>query len=351
MHDTAHTHARLFFENYWQPEFATVAELGSYDVNGRLRDHAPPGVRYVGMDMAPGPGVDVVVAPGAPLPLADASVDVAVTSSCFEHDIAFWDSFLELIRILRPGGLLYLNAPSNYAVHRYPLDCWRFYPDAGLALCQWAGQRGVAVELAESFIGQQGGEGWCDFVAVFRKAGPGALRRRGRIAGHAPGSNILDGGAGGEPVREAERGQTDEMLAIDGLRATLAERDAALARQAVDLGRQEAALAAREAELAALRAEGTARAAAHDDLAGRLAAREGDLAACAGRLAESEAAGTALADRLAGAEAALGAMRAEAAAGAAALAQAEGHLRRVLGSRSWQLTAPLRAVLTLLHRH
>jgi len=41
----------------------------------------------------------------------------------FEHDVMFWESFLELVRVLRPGGLLYLNAPSNTAFHRYPLDC------------------------------------------------------------------------------------------------------------------------------------------------------------------------------------------------------------------------------------
>ncbi|MFZ4408657.1 MAG: methyltransferase domain-containing protein [Paracraurococcus sp.] len=343
MHDTAHEHARLFFACYWQPEFTSVAELGSYDVNGSLRDHAPAGVRYIGMDMEPGPGVDLVVAPGAPLPLADASVDVAVTSSCFEHDIAFWDSFLELVRILRPGGLLYLNAPSNYAVHRYPLDCWRFYPDAGLALCAWAGRRGVAVELAESLVGAQGGEGWCDFVAVFRKAGPGGLTRRGRIADGVVAANILDGGAGGAPVREAERGETDEMLAIAALRAGLAERDAALARQAAELGARDAALADRDAALDALRAALAAEAAARDGMAARLAATARDLAAAADRLAAREADTAALAARLAARETA-------AAGVAAALASAEGHLARILASRSWRLTAPLRAVRARLPR-
>lgn len=368
MHDTAHEHARLFFELYWQPDFAVVAELGSYDVNGRLRDHAPAGTRYIGFDMAPGPGVDVVVAPGAALPLADASVDVAVTSSCFEHDVAFWDSFLELVRILRPGGLLYLNAPSNYAVHRFPLDCWRFYPDAGLALCQWAARRGVAVELAESFIGQQGGEGWCDFVAVFRKAGPGGLSRRGRIAERAPAVNILDGGAGCPPVRQAERAETDEMLAITSLRAGLTQRDQAveaaaarLAAQEAALGSQAAALLARDAEIAAAVADGAARAEENADLVARLAARDQALAACQDRLARRDGEVARLGARLAEAEAALAALqakaaagaaalRAEAAASAAALATAEGHLRTVLGSRSWRFTAPLRAMLHRLQR-
>ncbi|WP_431272694.1 hypothetical protein [Dankookia sp. P2] len=270
-------------------------------------------------------------------------MDVAVTSSCFEHDIAFWESFLELVRILRPGGLLYLNAPSNYAVHRYPLDCWRFYPDAGLALCRWAATRGVAVDLAESFIGQQGAEGWCDFVAVFRKAGPGVLRRRGRIAGRAPAANILDGGAGGAPVREAERGQTDEMLAIAALQARLAEHEASLAERQAVIDAQAAALATGRDALAALRAEAS-------DQAARLAAQEHALAVCAASLAASEASAGALGTRLAEAEASLRALHAEAAAMAAALATAEGHLGRVLGSRSWRLTAPLRAMLVRLQR-
>ena len=64
MHLTAYEHGRLFFELYWRPEFTEVVELGSQNVNGSLRDHCPAGARYVGMDMAPGNGVDLVVTPG-----------------------------------------------------------------------------------------------------------------------------------------------------------------------------------------------------------------------------------------------------------------------------------------------
>jgi hypothetical protein len=46
--------------------------------------------------------------------------------------VCFWDTLLELVRILRPGGLLDVNAPSNSEFHRDPVDCWGFYPDAGL---------------------------------------------------------------------------------------------------------------------------------------------------------------------------------------------------------------------------
>jgi SAM-dependent methyltransferase len=68
------------------------------------------------------------------LPFADGSVDVVLSSSCFEHSEFFWLLFLEILRVLRPEGLFYLNAPSNGPFHRYPVDCWRFYPDSGNAL-------------------------------------------------------------------------------------------------------------------------------------------------------------------------------------------------------------------------
>ena len=138
MHETAYEHGRLFFELYWQPGFEVVIDLGSQDVNGSLRDHCPPGARYVGLDLEPGPGVDMVVEPGATLPFADASVDVVVSTSAFEHDVFFWETFLELTRVIRPGGFVYIDAPSNNDFHRHPLDCWRFYPDAGIALAKWA---------------------------------------------------------------------------------------------------------------------------------------------------------------------------------------------------------------------
>jgi len=66
MHDTAYRHGRLFFELYWSDAFSVVAELGSQDVNGSLRDHSPPGAQYIGMDMAPARGVDIVVCQFAP---------------------------------------------------------------------------------------------------------------------------------------------------------------------------------------------------------------------------------------------------------------------------------------------
>jgi hypothetical protein len=73
------------------------------------------------------------------------------------------------MRVLKPTGLLYINAPSNGAYHRYPVDCWRFYPDSGVALQNWGRRSGYECALLESFIGVRKRDKWHDFVAVFLK--------------------------------------------------------------------------------------------------------------------------------------------------------------------------------------
>src|SRR5690606_27958746 len=129
----------------------------------------PEGNNYIGVDFVKGKGVDVIIDDPYKLPMDDNSVDICVSSSCFEHADFFWLSFLEVMRILKPDGLFYLNAPSNGMYHRYPVDCWRFYPDSGFALNKWARRNGYDSLLLESFIGNQGKDMWNDFVAIFVK--------------------------------------------------------------------------------------------------------------------------------------------------------------------------------------
>lgn len=169
MHLTALKNGENFFRTYVQEGPSSIIEIGSQNVNGSLRSVAPAGVNYVGFDFVSGHGVDVVLDDPYSLPLAEASVDVVVSSSCFEHSEFFWLLFLEIMRVLRPDGLFYLNAPSNGSFHRYPVDCWRFYPDSGVALARWAQRNGLNPVVLESFTTVQEGDVWNDFVCVFLK--------------------------------------------------------------------------------------------------------------------------------------------------------------------------------------
>ena len=182
MHDTAMEYAAAFFNNYLKNSVGlTFVDIGSQDVNGSLRTVAPTNNTYVGVDFVKAKGVDVVITDPYSLPFADESVDAVVSSSCFEHSEFFWLLFNESLRILKPTGLLYINVPSNGSFHRYPVDCWRFYPDSGVALQNWGKRSGYNCALLESFIGTRKNDIWNDFVAVFIKDERNSIQYKSRM--------------------------------------------------------------------------------------------------------------------------------------------------------------------------
>lgn len=176
MHPSALHYGRLFFKAYSSnlPGNAKVVDIGAQNVNGSLKDVCPAEYQYIGVDFVEGKGVDVILNDPYTLPFDSESIDAVVCSSCFEHSEMFWLVFTEILRVLKPTGLLYLNAPSNGYVHRYPVDCWRFYPDAGHALVTWAKRNGYSPVLLESFTGQKSSKeedgAWNDFISVFAKS-------------------------------------------------------------------------------------------------------------------------------------------------------------------------------------
>jgi SAM-dependent methyltransferase len=176
MHKSALSYGKLFFDVYAAGrDQGLVVDIGAQDVNGSLKDVCPSQLDYCGVDFVAAKGVDIVITDPYHLPFEDGSVDIVICSSCFEHSEMFWLLYLEILRILKPTGLLYLNVPSNGYVHRYPVDAWRFYPDSGRALVTWGQRSGFDPMLLESFIGDMAGtteegEGWNDFVAVFLKS-------------------------------------------------------------------------------------------------------------------------------------------------------------------------------------
>jgi SAM-dependent methyltransferase len=95
-------------------EGASVLEIGShdYDLNGSVRKVFAAAGRYVGIDLVAGPGVDLVGF-GHELDHRDGSYDVVISGECFEHDPHWRETFSNMVRMTRPGGLLAFSCASR----------------------------------------------------------------------------------------------------------------------------------------------------------------------------------------------------------------------------------------------
>lgn len=109
-----------------------VLEVGSMDVNGSIRPHAMAfdPEYYLGIDIAPGKGVDKV---GSAHQLreyfAAEPFDVVISTEMLEHVEDWRDAVANMKAVLKPGGLLIITTRRpGFPRHCYPHDHWRFTP-------------------------------------------------------------------------------------------------------------------------------------------------------------------------------------------------------------------------------
>lgn len=175
MHKSAFLNAEKFYNHYCKENITSkkIIDIGSWDGgNGCLKNIFKDG-QYIGFDIQKGPNVDVV-GNAHNIPFENDYFDIVVSSSCFEHDPMFWISFLEMCRILKPYGYMYICAPSSGPYHpdKCPGDSWRFYPDSWNSLCLWAKHNSINIELIDSYIDKKHyppDENWQDSIGIFRK--------------------------------------------------------------------------------------------------------------------------------------------------------------------------------------
>lgn len=72
------------------------------------------------LEVYPSLTADLVVEPDRPYPIASASMDGVGCFAVLEHVSRPWETAAELRRILKPGGLLYIDWPFLQPVHGYP---------------------------------------------------------------------------------------------------------------------------------------------------------------------------------------------------------------------------------------
>jgi len=170
MHPSAYKNALKFRKKYLSgatDNQMNILEVGSFVVDDKWGSmHSIFGKNdkwnYIGADVNSGKNVDVVLQDTYNFPFEDNFFDVVVSSSCMEHNEMFWLTFKEIVRTTKHNGMVYICTPSQGKVYKYPVDCWRFYPDAYSALCKWCPE----ANLLESYIDNDGI--WKDNVGIFK---------------------------------------------------------------------------------------------------------------------------------------------------------------------------------------
>ena len=99
-----------FFQNQ------KVLGIGTFNVCG-TEDEFFNNCDYQGLDLGPGPGVDIVC-PAQDYDAPDNSYDVIVSCECFEHNPFYKETIQNAYRILKPGGMfLFTCATTGRPVH------------------------------------------------------------------------------------------------------------------------------------------------------------------------------------------------------------------------------------------
>lgn len=183
MHKSSYNHMKDLARKYLEPgRSMQILDVGSLDVNGSYQPiFEEPVWQYRGLDLSPGPNVDIVLSTPYQFPVKSGSVDLVISGQSFEHIEFFWLTWLEMVRVLKPDGMIFLIAPSSGKQHRYPVDCWRFFPDGFRALAKFGGMEALEVTTDWKRHPEPGGSQWGDTVGVFRKPRqsiPAALMRQ-----------------------------------------------------------------------------------------------------------------------------------------------------------------------------
>jgi len=84
----------------------SIVDIGSADVNGSYRSYFEGELyEYTGLDLQPGPGVDLTLCNPYEYPLADNCADIVLSGQMMEHCEFFWVAFKEMARIVKRDGM------------------------------------------------------------------------------------------------------------------------------------------------------------------------------------------------------------------------------------------------------
>lgn len=119
------------------PPNPIIYDIGSQSARGRYAFGAPPpGSRLFCVDLYPGPGVDIVADAHDLHMVEDNAVDCVVAVGVLLHCRFPQQVIDEFFRVLKPGGILYVNAPFVFVHSEHPDVFYHFTMEGFQVLCR-----------------------------------------------------------------------------------------------------------------------------------------------------------------------------------------------------------------------
>jgi len=126
-HDPFHACWSRFLKMLYAMPPGVVLEIGSRARSAITRREVSGHHDYVGLDILPGPNVDVVGDAHDLRQLFKRERFIAAFSfSTFEHLVMPWKVAVELNSVLAQGGLVFTQTHQTWPMHEEPWDFWRF---------------------------------------------------------------------------------------------------------------------------------------------------------------------------------------------------------------------------------
>lgn len=125
--DACHVLFAEFVRRSQQLNNPRILELGARARSGITRTSLFQNAKYVGFDVVAGVNVDVVGdAHALSSHFRPAEFDAIFSISVFEHLAMPWKVVLECNKVLKVGGLVYVQTHPTWPAHDRPWDFWRF---------------------------------------------------------------------------------------------------------------------------------------------------------------------------------------------------------------------------------
>ena len=151
----------LFKELEPLDQFA-VLELGTHRWKKEKPTHKkalfPKASKYVMTDFLAGDDVDVVAdAHELSRVFGEASFDLVIAHSVFEHLERPWIAAEEILNILKPGGLFWIQTHQSFPVHGFPSDYFRYTTEGLKVLFARASEKYADYEFPAMIVSKECG--------------------------------------------------------------------------------------------------------------------------------------------------------------------------------------------------